>query len=836
MAEAEPMKIDGADERKTIIDEVGQKKKQLKRKRLEPCLFSPSPEEKHAKIVTFRNEIGSLVKFCKGLGLESRGALLENVEKVGNSLNAVIACLMEESDLSLSKLVDEIFEKVKGRNGISESVSKASVKSTVLIIGQRLCYGVISPDADVLEDEDECALWCWETRDLKLLPKLMRASLKVRRTCRKKIQERITAVMAMINALEKSEDRPSCPQELMKASEKLSKVLSEADIRLLIKNMSQKSGAEMAEKDAKREEKLLIKQMEKNKREMEKERKKMDRELQKEKLQSEKELKRLHDEAEKEERRREKEENEMQKQLKKQQEEAEKEQKRKEKEEAESRKRLALQKQASLMERFLKRSQTNSPSQNDSPMNKATTSGPSANVPEKMPESVSLAMDSVLAQNGGVEAQDLWSSHLNAWRCIGRSMHSNRKMHWGIRQKPKIELVKELKLSANKDDDMNAEKLAVGWVDSNADRTLSHMDMDSSSLPGDRKRIRVKKLLQFDKSNRPAFYGVYPKESQVVGGRHPYVKDPDIEYEIDSDEEWEEEEPGESLSDCEKDEEEESTEGRVKDDDDDEDESEDGFFVPDGYLSENEGANSGEMESDDLVEVRNPPNSVQQVQSEEFCTLLWQQKHLNNFTEHALKKNQPLIILNLMHEKTILLSAEELTGTEKIERMCLQALSIRPLPGFPDIGISIRSDVIDEDNEVPSDKASTTRPATGASILDSDLPQIISVIQSCPINIGKIGKLLHDKFPAVPKSHLKNKVREISEFYDNRWQVKKEILSKYGLSVSPERTRGKTKSIASFLKRCMPPSGKNADLTETSPQSSKKTVVEPHQDYSCENR
>ena len=46
------------------------------------------------------------------------------------------------------------------------------------------------------------------------------------------------------------------------------------------------------------------------------------------------------------------------------------------------------------------------------------------------------------------------------------------------------------------------------------------------------------------------------------------------------------EEPGESLSDCEKDEEDESMEEQQKVDD--EDESEDGFFVPDGYLSESE--------------------------------------------------------------------------------------------------------------------------------------------------------------------------------------------------------------------------------------------------------
>lgn len=49
----------------------------------------------------------------------------------------------------------------------------------------------------------------------------------------------------MINALEKSENHPNCLRELMKASEKLSKVLNEADIRLLMENLSHKNGAQM---------------------------------------------------------------------------------------------------------------------------------------------------------------------------------------------------------------------------------------------------------------------------------------------------------------------------------------------------------------------------------------------------------------------------------------------------------------------------------------------------------------------------------------------------------------------------------------------------------------
>ncbi|KAL0298487.1 UNVERIFIED_CONTAM: Chromatin assembly factor 1 subunit FSM [Sesamum radiatum] len=153
-------------------------------------------------------------------------------------------------------------------------------------------------------------------------------------------------------------------------------------------------------------------------------------------------------------------------------------------------------------------------------------------------------------------------------------------------------------------------------------------------------------------------------------------------------------EPGGSLSDCDKDDKDEIIEGHLKGDD--EDESEDGFFVPNGYLSENEGVQADEMESDELVEeVRNLPDSQKQLPSEEFCTLLWQQKCFNSLTEHVLKKNQPLIISNLMHEKTTLSLVEELTGIEKLERLCLQTLSIRPLPDVPSIKISFQYDAVD---------------------------------------------------------------------------------------------------------------------------------------------
>ncbi|XP_077698006.1 chromatin assembly factor 1 subunit A isoform X1 [Eretmochelys imbricata] len=97
----------------------------------------------------------------------------------------------------------------------------------------------------------------------------------------------------------------------------------------------------------------------------------------------------------------------------------------------------------------------------------------------------------------------------------------------------------------------------------------------------ERKKFGRMKLLQFSENHRPAYWGTWNKKTTVIHPRNPWSKDNKLlDYEIDSDEEWEEEEPGESLSHSEGDDEEEG--GEDEDDDD-------GFFVPHGYLSEDEG-------------------------------------------------------------------------------------------------------------------------------------------------------------------------------------------------------------------------------------------------------
>ncbi|NWH41049.1 CAF1A factor, partial [Chloropsis hardwickii] len=96
----------------------------------------------------------------------------------------------------------------------------------------------------------------------------------------------------------------------------------------------------------------------------------------------------------------------------------------------------------------------------------------------------------------------------------------------------------------------------------------------------EREKFGRMKLLQFCENHRPAYWGTWNKRTSLIRARNPWSKDTKLlDYEVDSDEEWEEEEPGESLSHSEEDDEEEG-------EDEDED---DGFFVPHGYLSEDEG-------------------------------------------------------------------------------------------------------------------------------------------------------------------------------------------------------------------------------------------------------
>lgn len=125
-------------------------------------------------------------------------------------------------------------------------------------------------------------------------------------------------------------------------------------------------------------------------------------------------------------------------------------------------------------------------------------------------------------------------------------------------------------------------KRKSGCHDNNADD-----DVLIISPSNEKKRF---KLLQFHENYRPAYWGTFSKTSNVITSRNPFRKHEGLlDYTVDSDDDWEEEDPGESISHSEDE----------KGDSGDEEDDNDGFFVPHGYLSEDEGELSdGEMSKD----------------------------------------------------------------------------------------------------------------------------------------------------------------------------------------------------------------------------------------------
>jgi chromatin assembly factor 1 subunit A len=140
-----------------------------------------------------------------------------------------------------------------------------------------------------------------------------------------------------------------------------------------------------------------------------------------------------------------------------------------------------------------------------------------------------------------------------------------------------------------------------------------------------------------------------------------------------------------------------------------------------------QGVQLDRMDTDlSVEEARSSPCCKQDLQSEEFCTLLKQQRYLNNFTDNALRKNHPLIMLNLMHEKDAFLVADDLGDIPKVEKMCLQALSIRAFPGGPQIEISLDVSPENHDACLSNSKPSATLIPTMITLQDSDMPLVVS--------------------------------------------------------------------------------------------------------------
>ena len=138
-----------------------------KRKRNHIIASDLDAEERCSLINQFQSEIDSLLYFFR----EDEGKAESNTESRPRSTlpmlkqRAEIASLVEGSSLPFSKLVTEIYGKLSTRVTDPESsfsMTLCTLRGSILSIGERVMFGILNPDADVLEDDSERCLWCWE--------------------------------------------------------------------------------------------------------------------------------------------------------------------------------------------------------------------------------------------------------------------------------------------------------------------------------------------------------------------------------------------------------------------------------------------------------------------------------------------------------------------------------------------------------------------------------------------------------------------------------------------------------------------------------------------------
>lgn len=281
-----------------------------------------------------------------------------------------------------------------------------------------------------------------------------------------------------------------------------------------------------------------------------------------------------------------------------------------------------------------------------------------------------------------------------------------------------------------------------------------------SSHPKERLRA---KLLQFCENVRPPYWGTWRKSTDAIGGRRPFARHMMLDYEVDSDEEWEEEEPGESLS---------GTEEEKESEDDYEVDNE--FFVPHGYLSEDE-----EKDGDDPVS----PESMK-------ARLKARQEEFQADMKQSCRTLQPLVIGCTWQGISAVMASSHDSPDPLAEFAAVFVISSIPIvPSW-------------EADSKPEMALSSTRGTKARSIPQEAMPHLIRMLHGNTSN--KIAIL--QKFTAFWEKHAKSAssnpsatpsaesgatiiskrqfvhtIRSIARYSGNCWVVNQETLDKYEL-------------------------------------------------------
>ena len=128
-------------------------------------------------------------------------------------------------------------------------------------------------------------------------------------------------------------------------------------------------------------------------------------------------------------------------------------------------------------------------------------------------------------------------SHVSRWQKLS---HHNRLHHWGVRRSPKVQLFPELKLHKSSAT-VHSDNMSTPTKELSSQESTGSLDFNKLlavlKTPSHEKNISfrtvqnrisssvlfVKKLLQFDRSFRPAYYGTWRKQRYAPDIMYDYI-------------------------------------------------------------------------------------------------------------------------------------------------------------------------------------------------------------------------------------------------------------------------------------------------------------------------
>jgi len=235
-------------------------------------------------------------------------------------------------------------------------------------------------------------------------------------------------------------------------------------------------------------------------------------------------------------------------------------------------------------------------------------------------------------------------------------------------------------------------------------------DVADADVAVERHPLPCMKLLQFHEDVRPPYFGTYTKTSLFVTGRRPLGLAAEMDYEYDSEEEWEPE-PDDAvnveMSDVEEEEEEEGAGG--------EEGEEDGWMVPHGYLSEDEGIGGRGLgeEGEDGEEGEGPEGDDEERKQRQQSRKAFQLQQAAKATE--VKASFTLGCV---------------WGKEALQHACLGKYTMVPLVPLP-------IDATEVEAPASPDSKSERKTQRG-SISDELLPQLVRLVHGSASGLEKV--------------------------------------------------------------------------------------------------